>query len=264
MSVPIWNILITKTWEKELADNCSWAFKMAVCGLLSRTFQVPFWDIKNTDEFLQLNTFDSPTVETKIAHEPITEEDKQASSEYIESMIEDSLLQLYPVLPSLPTAETHHQIYFQLRPIASRLENAFLVPSLTRDDVKSIPELRGSYSKIEDEWKNSQSTSILRDMAEELHKKTDHGGSKRSLIVDVSVDCLEAFQIRNRETGDIVQGHGIGEENPELGSSIREEAVTHLVRFEVETMKGEKPGERILGSWQIIDIDDMLNGNVWH
>ena len=25
MGVPIWNILLTKSWEKELADNCSWA-----------------------------------------------------------------------------------------------------------------------------------------------------------------------------------------------------------------------------------------------
>jgi len=225
---------------------------------------VPFWDITNTNEMLQLNTIDPTVVEKAIDDEPMTEEDKQASSEYIESMIEENLLRLYPVLPSLPTAEKPHLIHFQLKPIASRLENAFLVPSLTRDDVKSAPELRGSYSKIEDEWKDSQSMSILRDMAEELHKKTDHGGSKRSLIVDVSVDCLEMFQIRDRETGDVVQGHGIGEGEPDLGGNIKEKAVTHLVRFEVETTKGEKPGERILGSWQIIDIDDMLNGNVWH
>jgi len=263
MGVPVWNILITKAWEKELAKNCEWAFKMAVCGLLSRTFQVNF-NTLYTDKMLHLNTIDSTSSESSIDDEPMTEDDNQVLSEYVEAMIEESLLRLYPKLPSLPSAESPFRIHFQLKPIASRLENAFLIPSLTRDDIKSIPKLKGSYSKIENEWQTSQSVNTLREMAEELHENTDHGGSKRSLIVDVSVDCLEMFQVRDRDTGDVVQGYGVGEGGFEKGDTIREEAVTHLVRFEVETMKGENPGERIVGSWQIIDIDDMLNGNVWH
>jgi len=263
MGVPIWNILVTKAWEKELAKNCEWAFKMAVCGLLSRTFQVNF-NTLYTDKMLHLNTIDKTSSESSINDEHMTEDDNQALSEYVEGMIEESLLQLYPKLPSLPTAESPFRIHFQLKPIASRLENAFLVPSLTREDIKLIPKLKGSYSRIENEWKSSQSVKTLREMAEELHKNTDHGGSKRSLIVDVSVDCLEVFQVRDRETGDIVQGYGAGEEGSEVGDTIREETVTHLVRFEVETKKGENPGERKVGSWQIIDIDDMLDGNVWH
>ena len=211
---------------------------------------------------LQINTIDPPTIKKTVDGEPMTEEDHQASAEYVESMIEESLLQLYPK-PSSSSIEMPHQISFQLKPIASRLESAFLVPSLTRNDVKSLPKLKGSYSRIEAEWKKTQSMSILRDMAEELHKQTDHGGSKRSLIIDISVDCLEIFQIRDKKTGTILQGQGFGESESEEGG-VKEATVTHLVRFEAETMKGEKPGERILGSWQIIDIDDMLNGNVWH
>lgn len=263
MQAPLWSILVTRAWEKELAENCSWAFKMAVCGLLSRTFQVPFWDIKNTDEMVHLNTIDH-NVKTSIDEEPITEEDEEVLSEYAKSMIEESLLQLYPKQQSFLGKQSSYRVHFQLKPISSRLENAFLVPSLTRDDVKASPDLVGSYSEIEEEWKKSQSMSNLRDMAEELHKKTDHGGAKRSIIVDVSVDCLEMFQVRDGETGEIVQGYGYGKDESEVGTTVKEDAVTHLVRFEVETMKGDKPGERILGSWQIIDIDDMLNGNVWH
>lgn len=38
--------------------------------------------------------------------------------------------------------------------------------------------------------------------------------------------------------------------------------MTHLVRFEMQAAKGENPRERELGLWYIIDIDDILVGNV--
>jgi len=279
MNVPFWDFLITKTWETELAENCTWAFRMAVCGLLSRTFQVAFWDIKNTDEMIYLNTrtkaaaTDKSTIPTVKATTTLdetapidnneeesnrmTEEDKKASSNYVESMMEKRLLNLYH-----PSA---HDIYFQLKPIASRLESAFLVTSITRKDVIENPSLKGAYTNISNEWKKSKSVSILRQMADELHSKTSHKGAYRSIIVDVSVDCLEAFQITDKETGTIVQSSGGDEGDLFEEDKIKEEnVVTHLVRFEMVTSKGKNRNERNLGTWQIIDIDDMLNGNVWH
>ena len=71
--------------------------------------------------------------------------------------------------------------------------------------------------------------------------------------MDVSIDCLEKFHVKDRIEGRVIQG----DEN-------EEKQVTHLVRFEMQTTKGDNPRERELGSWYIIDIDDMLEGNVWH
>ena len=39
------------------------------------------------------------------------------------------------------------------------------------------------------------------------------------------------------------------------------EMTTHLVQFEMVTSKGR--GERNVGSWYVIDIDDMLEGKNW-
>jgi len=263
MKIPFFNFLVTKGWEKELAENCAWAFRMAVCGLLSRVFQAPFWEITNTDEMLHYDTINSPS-ENSMGDQPMAEEDREAITKYVNSMIEENLLKLYPQQPSFSA----HGIYFQLKPIASRLESAFLVPSLTREDVKKNPVLKGAYSQITKKWEKSQSVAILREMSEELHDKTSHKGTKRSIIIDVSIDCLEIFQLKNKVTGRIIQGndddscdgeHMFGEERV-----MKEEKVTHLVRFEMETYKGNAHGQRKLGSWKIIDIDDMLNGNVWH
>jgi hypothetical protein len=70
-----------------------------------------------------------------------------------------------------------------------------------------------------------------------------------TVIADISIDCQETFQVKDKNTGKIVS------------SSMGPEEVTHLVRFEVETSLGDK---RWLGSWKIVDWDDALGGNVWY
>jgi hypothetical protein len=144
-------------------------------------------------------------------------------------------------------------VFFYLQPISSRLENIFLVPSLTRDDVKQDESLRGAYQAIEHSFQETGDMRLVSDMASELEKLVQHGGAKRSIIMDVSIDCLEKFHVKDRIEGRVIQG----DEN-------EEKQVTHLVRFEMQTTKGDNPRERELGSWYIIDIDDMLEGNVWH
>jgi hypothetical protein len=68
--------------------------------------------------------------------------------------------------------------------------------------------------------------------------------------------------VKDVRTGEIVQGMEDDED---------EEEVVHLVRFEVVTDRKKKDnnnnnntGERDIGSWKIIDVDDLLDGNVFH
>lgn len=77
----------------------------------------------------------------------------------------------------------------------------------------------------------------------------------RTVIADVTIKCTEFFQVKDALTGAILQGMGDDENE--------EDEVIHGVRFEVVTEKGEDGGRKI-GSWKIIDFDDMLDGNVFH
>ena len=84
--------------------------------------------------------------------------------------------------------------------------------------------------------------------------------AKRTVIADVTIRCLEYFQVKDVRTGEIVQGMGDDED---------EEEVVHLVRFEVVTDRKKDNNnnytrERDIGSWKIIDVDDLLDGNVFH
>jgi len=81
------------------------------------------------------------------------------------------------------------------------------------------------------------------------------------------IDCEEVFQVVDAGTGKVVQGMtgNISKAgNIQESKQLEGENVTHLVRFEMPTFRGAEPSERELGSWKIIDWDDLLHGNVWH
>ena len=122
---------------------------------------------------------------------------------------------------------------------------------LTRNHVKDDPSLKGAYMAIEHEYLQSGSVDKIRGMAEKLQEKLGFDG-KRSIIAEVSIQCMESFAVFDAESGSLIQGN-----------EAEEEQIAHVIRFEMVTSKGAK-GERMLGSWQIIDWDDMLNGNCWH
>ncbi len=89
------------------------------------------------------------------------------------------------------------------------------------------------------------------DLANEIG---DADAYTRTVIADVMIKCSEFFQVQDAPTGIMLQG---------MGDERGEAEVLHTVRFEVVTEKSEDGGRKI-GSWRIIDFDDMLDGNVFH
>ena len=91
------------------------------------------------------------------------------------------------------------------------------------------------------------------DLADEIGEDNAY---TRTVIADASIRCLEFFQVKDASSGVVVQGM-------EDGSELKE--VVHNERFEVvpEKTDNDEPGRKV-GSWKIIDIDDMLDGNVFH
>ena len=97
-----------------------------------------------------------------------------------------------------------------------------------------------------------------------VSKKLDNMSSKQrrnrgddimqmTIVAQVAVQCDEVFVVRDVDTGDVVQG------DPSEGVND----VTHLVRFEVVVDMDGQTGEIEIGSWQITDWDDLLDGNIW-
>lgn len=324
LDVPWLHILFTKSWENELAQQFSWAFRRAVAGALSRTFQVPIDKIEDEESgFIKIDTtvltstlkstenisvdesdeqkkdgigsqtsenekdssmeleekLDSKeskiendtakqnnesettttsTADDKDESENSLDEIQNETEEFVSAMLEESLLNIYTPLSE---GEQKWGMKFQMKPLRWRLESAFVIPMFTRDDVKAKPKLKGSYQAIEKEFAQSGNIQLIREMGDQLAEETDFSG-KRVIIADVSVDCLESIQFIDTEAA--ADANNNGNESKEDVNENEISEVTHLVRFEMVTSKDESTSKRKIGSWQIIDWDDMLQGNIWH
>mmetsp|Transcript_26880 Transcript_26880/g.55022 ORF Transcript_26880/g.55022 Transcript_26880/m.55022 type:complete len:347 (-) Transcript_26880:196-1236(-) len=238
MEVP-WLSKLTGSWENDMARDFAWAFQRGLAGLLSCTFQVPMESIDQHDSGVV-------HIDTTSSTSEVSSQENEDTNDFVDAMLDQNLRLLYSSID--PSAI---KILLKVEPISYTFEHAFLVPMLTREHVKKDPTLKGAYQAVEQEFSASGSMDKIRDMAKNLQERSGFS-TMRSIIAEVSITCMEKFQVLDADTGDIIQGT----ENTET-------EVVHVVRFEMVTSKGESGG-RELGSWKIIDWDDLLEGNVWH
>ena len=147
-----------------------------------------------------------------------------------------------------------YHIKFSLRPFQAELQHIFAVPvpGLTREIVEQKQYLKGAIYRLHNAYDENGFDENYFDMVTEFAKEV--GYSKRTVIAEASVRCKEFFQVKDKNTGHVIQG---------MEDYAEEEEVVHLVRFEVVTDETEE-GEKEVGTWKIIDIDDLLEGNVFH
>ena len=136
-------------------------------------------------------------------------------------------------------------------------------PLLSRDIVRKRPHLKGAYQRIEEAFAEKKSYNDVKKMTFDLADEIgENDAFTRTVICDATIHTKEYFQVKSASgSGFILKGMPDGAE---------EEEVVHTVRFEVTTTKNDddddgepKPGRKV-GSWKIIDIDDQLDGNVFH
>lgn len=72
------------------------------------------------------------------------------------------------------------------------------------------------------------------------------------IVAQVLVRCKEVFCIKDCDTGEIIQGY----------NDAMPRDVPHLVRFEMVVRESSYEGLEI-GRWQIVDWDDLLEGNIF-
>jgi hypothetical protein len=143
----------------------------------------------------------------------------------------------------------------------------FLIPFITRERVEATPALRHALRNVwvhleEEEEKlgrrlgMGEAISEIAGQLESLAKKQadSQGVVQSTIICQTLIKCREIFTVRDIELDKVVQGDPEGKVND----------VTHLVRFEMTISASINGGPSTLGSWQITDIDDLLEGNVWY
>ena len=263
-------------WEEELANNFSVAFGLAMKELMETLFGGEHHVTYNENEqSLKLEVTLDSNRDTTISSSSSTEDSSDNTSTedisaensndemslednaYLNSMMDQLLLQQYQHL--LDYKQQHHQhpisIHLSLKPIKAQLENIFAVPMLTREIVASKPHLKGGYQRLEAVFKETKSYNEVKQKTYELAEQVGLESAKRTVTAEATITCLESFQVKDLESGKVLQG---------MEDGVDEEEVVHLVRFEMVTDRGEDNGKREGGNWKLIDVDDLLEGNVFH
>lgn len=173
------------------------------------------------------------------------------NNEYLNNMMDKKLLAQFNQHIINPE---HYQIKCTLRPFQAELQHIFAVPvpGLTREIVEEKQYLKGAIYRLHNAYDENGFDENYFDLVTEFAKEV--GNTKRTVVAEASVTCKEFFQVKDKNTGKVVQG---------MEDDCDEEEVIHLVRFEVVTDENDR-GERVIGAWKIIDIDDLLQGNVFH
>ncbi len=167
------------------------------------------------------------------------------------------------------------KIVLQTEPVHFELVSLLFIPYITRQAVNDAPSLKHSFRnmfrQVEKKRLDSETgqpinfVQLVREafrIFEEYansraHFNPDEGYAEMdsTVIAQVLITCDEVFSVTDVETRMIMQGNG------------KQQRVFHLVRLEVPVKEhisqdGGKPLFEI-GSWQIVDWDDLEDGNIW-
>jgi len=263
-------------WKRDLEEGFMMAFAVAVQGVLMDVYDVSKKqdskesesnqnenEIQITKSPIDFNHSVNPVPKGEIP--PDIHHDEKINSN-TRSMLETNLISLYK------SAHEHnkHQLQITLfsEPKSAQIMSLLSIPFLTRQEVIEKPALKHSFRNIAKSLhqlelkKGSQlnffeigdhTAQALDEMANKQIQRNDDNMAQISIVAQVAIQCDEIFKVVDLETGETVQG------DPEA----RKNDVTHLVRFEVVVDLDPETGMSEVGRWQITDLDDLLDGNIW-
>ena len=171
-------------------------------------------------------------------------------NDYLYGMMDKKLISIYNQINP-----ENMQLKLHLQPLEAELLHIFAipVPGLTREIVEDSPYVRGNLYRLHAAYAETGFDEHYFDLLTDFAK---HGRDKRTIVAEAAVRCHEFFQVKDKQSGLVVQG---------MEDGCEEEEVVHIVRLEVVTDKSDEDGgEREIGNWKIIDVDDLLEGNVFH
>jgi len=267
-------------WKEELAESSAWAFSQGVSAVLSNTYEIPFDEISSQSAEGEDGSIHGGVnfgyTTTTFTPENTKSIDNATGGEQcpeVEYMMEENLRKLYQ--SAHDSGKDQMQIVLQTKPIKASLQSILWIPFLSRSLVEQRPELRQSFMKLAEELESHEkklgrpisqfeAMKVGGAFAEALAGASmQHFDDKHiwesTLIAQVLVECDEVFSVTDLRTNQVIQGHADGK--------VRR--VSHLVRLEnkMETHLPEnaaRASAHYVGSWQITDWDDLLDGNLWY
>ena len=248
ISIPFYS----RQWEDELANNFKGAFELALQELLKSVFHCKVEVNGDAGEqgVLSVDTSMKPD-NTDDDGDDKVDTNSVEDNAYLNQMLDKKLIEKF----NINTDNMH--VKLSIKPIEGTLETIFAVPLLSREIVERLPHLEGAYQQIERTFEETKSYHEVKKMTFDLANEIgEEDAYTRTVIADCVIYCSEFFQVKDALSGLVIQG--MDDDEPA-------EEVAHNVRFEVVTEKSEDGGfGRKLNQWKIIDIDDHLDGNVFH
>jgi len=248
ISIPFYS----RQWEVELANNFKGAFELALQELLKSVFHCKVEVKGDVGEqgVLSLDTSMKSDTHSDDGDDKVNANSIEDNA-YLNQMLDKKLIDKF----NINTDNMH--VKLSIKPIEGTLETIFAVPLLSREIVERLPHLEGAYQQIERTFEETKSYQEVKKMTFDLANEIgEEDAFTRTVIADCVVYCSEFFQVKDALTGLVIQG--MEDDQPA-------EEIAHNVRFEVVTEKSEDGGfGRKLNQWKIIDIDDQLEGNVFH
>ena len=189
----------------------------------------------------------------------------------VEYMMEEKLRKLYEA--SHEFGKDQMRIKLQTVPRHCELVSLLFIPYLTRNAVKEAPSLKHVFRNMFREFEKIihekgeliNITQLTREgfgigveyanSRMQYNKVDDFFVLESTVIAQVLVTCDEVFSVTDAATGMLIQGDG------------EKQRVYHLVRLEVAVKQkiptGGGKATNEVGSWQIVDWDDLVGGNLW-
>jgi hypothetical protein len=156
--------------------------------------------------------------------------------EYSQNTIDEAILSHYN---SVDISQL--DVTLSMKVMGSFLESIFLLP-FTRSQIADEPSIRDTYRALL--LAAREKSPDVAELEKILFEKSD-SLSRCTIFADVSIISMEKFEVKNKNTGELLQGYDDGK--------LR--IVYHLVRFEKDSV-----GD----GWKVVDWDDMLEGNTWY
>lgn len=214
----------------------------------------------------------SATADTEDDPKETESEDDDVVPEY-EYMMEEKLRKLYEA--SHEFGKDSMRIILQTEPVHCELVSLLFIPYITRQAVHDAPSLKHSFKnmfrEVEKKRINPETgepinfVQLVREAFKtfevyvnsraQFNRDDGYASMESTVIAQVLITCDEVFSVTDVATGMIMQGNG------------KKQRVSHLVRLEVPIKErippdGGKPLFEV-GSWQIVDWDDLEDGNIW-
>jgi len=248
ISIPFYS----RSWEDELANNFKGAFELALQELLRSVLHCKV-EVKGDAGEQGVLSIDTSIKSDSTENDGNDKVDTNSIEDnaYLNQMLDKKLIEKYNINTD------NMNVKLSIKPIEANLETIFAIPLLSREIVERLPHLEGAYQQIERTFEETKSYQEVKKMTFDLANEIgEEDAFTRTVIADCVVYCSEFFQVKDELTGLVIQG--MEDDQPS-------EEIAHNVRFEVVTEKSEDGGfGRKLNQWKIIDIDDQLEGNVFH